>query len=113
MAEAAKDLRSTDPVAVIKGLNTILVKSADMDPSRLLELEQYPDVASALGDLLDVINPIGGMATTSITSNYGLKRKLEEDTMKYKAIMLKEETKFLPWLTELPVAGNQLFKVIK
>lgn len=57
MAECVVDLCSRNTAAVVRGLNTLTLRSAEFE-ARGLNLEPYPDVILALGLLLDLVNPL-------------------------------------------------------
>ena len=61
---AISDLDSTDVNQVIRGLNILTQRSFEVD-ANTLSLDAFPHVITALGDLLDVINPLCELATKS------------------------------------------------
>ena len=113
--DATKELNSNDPTVVIKGLNTLLMKSFESDIGITLQVENYPDLLSALGSLLDALNPIASVlfsdnSTRKPTEKIrdsdmtGIKRKLE-------AVHATGHNSDDRWNKSLPSDGNQLFKV--
>lgn len=116
--EAIADLNSNDPTVVIKGLNTLLMKSFESDIGITLQIENYPQLLTALGRLLDSINPIAGILfmddpnlkisrERERESDGGLKRKYGADD----ALDIMSKQSGDKWTTVLPSEKNQLFKV--
>jgi hypothetical protein len=114
--EAIADLNSNDPTVVIKGLNTLLMKSFESDIGITLQVENYPQLLTALGSLLDSLNPIAGIlfmddpnlkSSRERESDAGLKRKYGADD----AMDLMSKQSADKWTTVLPSEKNQLFKV--
>jgi hypothetical protein len=59
---AASLLLSTTVSDVVKGLNILLIKSNEVTGDGIgLLIEHYPSILVAVGDLLDVINPLGNI----------------------------------------------------
>ena len=54
--EAIQELSSKNMSDVVKGLNSIAVRSAEAD-NRSLAIENYPNILIALGELMDLVNP--------------------------------------------------------
>ena len=48
---------SNDPAIVIAGINSVLEKSAEFDSSRVIQLDNYPELILSLGHLLEAVNP--------------------------------------------------------
>ena len=57
LAQSVEDLRSNNVATVVRGLNTFTLRSAEFE-TRGLNIEAYPNVIIALGDLLDLANPM-------------------------------------------------------
>ena len=113
--DATKELNSNDPTVVIKGLNSLLMKSFESDIGITLQIENYPDLTSALGSLLDALNPIANVLFSDknarkITDKMresdmtGIKRKLD-------GVHATGHNTDDRWNKSLPSEGNQLFKV--
>jgi hypothetical protein len=124
LAVASKQLMSTDPTAVISGLNAVLTKSLDSDPNgTLLQLDSYPDLVLALGMLLETINPIGGMmfdSTTTKVTTYATskssKRKYsasQSDDARYvEGLITERRDDAVPWDTNVPHACNPIVRTL-
>ena len=116
--EATRELNSRDPGTVIKGLNTLLMKSFESDTGITLQIENYPDLLTALGSLLDALNPIGNMLfhesiiDIDASVEVGIKRKIDSDDSYVRSSLRSDETEN-KWTSALPSDGNQLFKVRK
>ena len=116
--KATKELDSSDPAVVIKGLNTLLMKSFESDTGITLQVENYPELLISLGCLLDALNPLGGMlfqesSPSSSKGNeiieVGIKRKITDDSSVRP--LLDSGAMERQWVSALPSDGNQLFKV--
>lgn len=116
ISEAIIELNSNDPTVVIKGLNTLLMKSFESDIGITLQVENYPQLLTALGSLLDSLNPIAGIlfmddphlkSSRERESDVGLKRKYSGDDV----VDLMSKQGSDKWTTALPSDKNQLFKV--
>ena len=109
--ESIKELGSKDPTVVLKGLNTLLMKSFESDIGITLQIENYPDLLPALGTLLDVLNPLANILFLSDSASkqgyVGSKRKIDDVSMENG----DRNNSANIWTTSLPCDGNQLFKV--
>ena len=136
--EAIKEVESKDPGTVIKGLNTILMKSFESDTGVTLQIENYPELLNSLGSLLDVLNPLENLVFKDLGSDSSMKinksdnnnradvrnninqngtesgtskkRKIENDEMYVRSPQENEEVD-KQWTSVLPTDGNQLFMV--
>jgi hypothetical protein len=100
---AIQALDSTNISEVIRGLNFLLQKTYDANEisssSNVIYLEQFPKLLVALGNLLDVINPLGKLP---------FQRYLGNQERNYYSFLLGSNDAMLAnnsmkeWSTELP-----------
>lgn len=60
LAQSLEDICSNNVSTLVRGLNTFTLRSAEFE-ARGLNLESYPNVIIALGDLLDLANPMAAI----------------------------------------------------
>jgi hypothetical protein len=100
---AIQSLDSTNISEVIRGLNFLLQKTYDANEisssSNVIYLEQFPKLLMALGNLLEVINPLGKLP---------FKKYLGNQERNYYSFLLGSNDAMLAnnsmkeWSTELP-----------
>lgn len=100
---AIQNLYSTSANDVVKSLNFLLVKTSD--DANSIQIEQHPNLLTAISDLLDVINPLGNLIFERQSGNQGT-----DEDMLLDEIFDCVDTKHLNW-QHLLGCNNEEFKV--